>query len=115
MEQNKRKRELTDINEHIEDNELNELVIDMNSISINYNMEILLKIIKKIENLDKKIDDFSKIEIKMEKLNNKMETALIEKDYTIDNLKDEIYQLRNKINDLENLKSKKYSEYDYFN
>jgi hypothetical protein len=115
MEQNKRKREITDINEQYGENELDNLVIDMNSISINYNMEILLKIIKKIENLDKKIDDFSKIEIKMEKLNNKMESALIEKDYIIDNLKDEIYQLRNKINDLENSNSKKYQDYDYFN
>ena len=115
MEENKRKRQTPSRNEEDIDIEYNELVVDLNSISINYNnMDLLLKIIKKMDKLDKKIDDFSKIEIKIEKLDNKMEKSLIEKDYIIDNLKDEIFQLRNKINDLENISSKKYDRYDYF-
>jgi uncharacterized coiled-coil protein SlyX len=77
-------------------------------------MELILKLIKKIDKLDKKIDDFVKIEIKFNKLDEKIDKAITEKDYIIDNLKDEIFSLRNKINDFENNDSKKYSEYDYF-
>ena len=69
MEEHKRKRQTPSKNEEDIDIEYNELVVDLNSISINYNnMDLLLKIIKKMDKLDKKIDDFSKIEIKIEKL-----------------------------------------------
>ena len=81
------------------DNDYNKIIENLNNININdYNF--LLKLIKKIDNLDKKIDNLTKLNFKFETLQKNIDIILIEKDYIIDNLKDEINNLKSDIKDL---------------
>lgn len=95
----KRKRSNA-ICERYEIDDYDELLSDIDKIKIDHNLyETLIKLIKNISNLEKKYDNFSKI--------------LYEKDYVIENLKDEVYQLKIQLNEIENKCEKNYSN-DYF-
>jgi hypothetical protein len=91
-----------------------EIINGLKNITLNQNTyELLLRLTKKMNNIEKKIDDFCKIEIKLDKLYKKMDEMSIEKDYIIDSLKEQVYQLNLDIIELENNNIKKYSN-DYF-
>jgi hypothetical protein len=95
-------------------NNYEDLINNLKNISINQNTnDLLLKLTKRMNDIEKKIDNFVKIEIKIEKLNKKLDEITLEKDYIIDNLKNENMDLKNYIYDLENKNIKIYSN-DYF-
>jgi len=111
----KRRKRSLEINEEEYNLDAIDVIIDnIKEINLNQsNHELMLKLIKKMTIIEKKIDDFIKIETKLEKINKKIDEISSEKDYVIDNLKDEIYNLKNHINEIENKTEKKYSG-DYF-
>lgn len=109
----KRRKRSLEINEY-EEIKINNIVNDLKEINLNNsNNEIMQKMIKKMCIIEKKIDDFVRIEIKLDKLNKKVDDLSTEKDYVIDNLKDEIFNLKSHINEIENKCEKNYSN-DYF-
>ena len=69
----------------------------LNNLYINKNKSILSTLFNKIENLEKKFDNIDKLSIKIDKLEKNIEKMTIEKDYIIDNLKEEIKELRDEI------------------
>jgi len=106
-----RKRKYVDVDEDIcIDYDYNKIIENLNDININDNDDILIRLIKKIDNLDKKIDNLTKLNFKFETLQKNIDIILIEKDYIIDNLKDEINNLKS---DMKDLNIKKNSN-DYF-
>ena len=114
---NKRKRCLT--NNELEYNSDYENVInDINDIKINQNMyDMLIKLSKKIDTLEKKINNFNNLENKIisldkkiENIDKKFDNIFYEKEYIIENLKDEIIYIKSEFNE-----NKNNSKYDYFN
>jgi phage-related tail protein len=77
-----------------------EIINTLNNLNINNNEILLNKILKKITVLEKKIEDIQKIYIKMDNFEKKIEKILIEKDYIIDNLRDELSELRSENKEL---------------
>lgn len=91
-----------------------EIINTLNQLNINSNETVLHKILKKMTGLEKKIDEMQKIYIKMDHFEKKMEKILIEKDYVIDNLKDEIEKLRSDNKELtETVYSSSKNDYFY--
>jgi predicted transcriptional regulator len=91
-----------------------EIINTLNQLNINSNETVLHKILKKMNGLEKKIDEMQKIYIKMDNFEKKMEKILIEKDYVIDNLKDEIEKLRSDNKELtETVYSSSKNDYFY--
>jgi len=93
------------------DNDIMEMMVDMKHIKMNENEQLFSKILKKIEKIENKLEEFIRMEIKLERLNKKLDEIIVEKDYIIDNLKDEIRDLRVRINEVENDNVKKYDDY----
>ena len=99
-----------------EDNKLdsvNNMIKDLNDLKFdNQNKDILLEILKKINILESRFDNFNKLYSKIDIMQKNIEKILVEKDYIIDGLKDEINSLKNDI------KETKYNNenklYNYF-
>jgi hypothetical protein len=86
----------------------------LNDLYINKNKSILSTLFSKIEKLEKKFDNIDKLSIKIDKLEKNIEKMTIEKDYIIDNLKDEIKELRIEINNNSNYDNNhKINDYFY--
>lgn len=91
-----------------------EIINGLKNITLNQNTyELLLKLTKKMSDIEKKIDNFCKVEIKLDKLYKKMDEISTEKDYVIDGLKEQVFELKSHIIELENNDIKNYSN-DYF-
>jgi hypothetical protein len=91
-----------------------EIINGLKNITLNQNTyELLLKLTKKMSDIEKKIDNFCKVEIKLDKLHKKMDEISTEKDYVIDGLKEQVFELKSHIIELENNDIKNYSN-DYF-
>lgn len=88
------------------DTDINNILNSINNLNINNNEELFRKFIKKIELLEKKFEIFHNLNIKIDKLEKNINNILIEKDYVIDNLKDNINSLNNEIKEL------KYKNYE---
>ena len=86
----------------------------LNDLYINKNKSILSTLFNKIDKLEKKFDNIDKISIKIDKLEKNIEKMTIEKDYIIDNLKEEIKELRIEMNTNSNSdNSHKINDYFY--
>ena len=103
--------------EFLEDNnkldEVNNIIKDLNDLKVdNQNKDILLEILKKINILESRFDNFNKLYSKIDIIEKNIDKILIEKDYVIEGLKDKINSLKNDI------KETKYNNenklYDYF-
>ena len=93
--------------------EVNNIIKDLNDLKFdNQNKDILLEILKKINILESKFDNINKLYNKINIMEKNIEKILVEKDYIIDGLKDEINSLKNDI------KETKYNNenklYNYF-
>jgi len=93
--------------------EVNNMIKDLNDLKFdNQNKDILLEILKKINILESRFDNFNKLYSKIDIMQKNIDKILIEKDYVIEGLKDEINSLKNDI------KETKYNNenklYDYF-
>jgi hypothetical protein len=92
---------------------VNNMIKDLNDLKFdNQNKDILLEILKKINILESQFDNFNKLYSKINIMEKNIEKILVEKDYIIDGLKDEINSLKNDI------KETKYNNenklYNYF-
>jgi uncharacterized protein YjcR len=88
--------------EFLENSELNNITKNLNNLKFdNKNEELLLEILKKINKLE---NNFMNIEKNINKI-------LLEKDYIIEELKDEIIALKNEIKDS---KINNDNKYNYF-
>ena len=105
----KRKRNLS---ENTFSDEYEDIICDLAQLNFANNNKMLTEIYKKISIIEKKMDHFDKINIKMEALQKNIERILVEKDYLIDSLKDEIKGLRDEIKYTDN-KSHDNSSYFY--
>ena len=86
----------------------------LNDLYINKNKSILSTLFNKMEKLEKKFDNIDKLSIKIDKLEKNIEKMTIEKDYIIDNLKEEIQELRIEMNTNSNSdNSHKINDYFY--
>lgn len=96
---NKRKRSISD-----------ETVFEHLILNDNNNLELLLEINKKIDLLLKKKEEKENENIinKIEKINSDINRILFEKDYIIENLKNEIKELNYVIKNLDNKKINDY-------
>lgn len=90
----KRKRNLS---EDTFSDEYEEIICDLAQLNFSSNNKMLTEIYKKISILEKKMDHFDKINIKIEALQKNIDKIFVEKDYVIDSLKDEIKGLRDEI------------------
>ena len=93
--------------------EVNNMIKDLNDLKVdNQNKDILLEILKKINILESRFDNVNKLYNKIDIMEKNINKILVEKDYIIDGLKDEINSLKNDI------KETKYNNenklYDYF-
>ena len=84
--------------EEIED-ELKYLNIDSKN-DIDNNNKLLREILHKINNLEKKFEEVGKTNIKIDELKKNIDTSLIEKDYVIDQLKEEVLLLTCDLRDI---------------
>lgn len=103
--------DLNDIKEINEDNDINHndinnILDSINNLNINNNEGLFKDIIKKINSLEKKFDIIDKLNIKIDKLEKSINNILIEKDYVIDTLRDNINDLTSEIKEL------KYKNYE---
>ena len=93
-------------NNNDDDNKIEEpsdyetLLSELNELNINNNKSLVVELIKKIDKLEKYFNEINKINIKIDTMNNNIEKILIEKDYTIDFLKDEISFLKTEIKEI---------------
>jgi archaellum component FlaC len=92
---------------------VNNIIRDLNDLKFdNQNKDILLEILKKINTLENRFDDINKLYNRINIMEKNINKILIEKDYVIEGLKDEINFLKNDI------KETKYNNenklYDYF-
>jgi len=93
--------------------EVNNIIKDLNDLKFdNKNKDILLEILKKINILESRSENINKLYNKIDIIEKNIDKILVEKDYVIDGLRDEINSLRNDI------KETKYNNenklYDYF-
>jgi hypothetical protein len=88
----------------------NNFLSELNELNKNNNKILLLEMFKKVDLLEKKVDELNKINLKIDTLQKNIDKILIEKDYTIENLNNEIHELK------ADIMEKKYSdEYKYGN
>jgi len=88
----------------------NNFLLELNESNNSNNKILLLEMFKKIDLLEKKVDELNKINFKIDTLQKNIDKILIEKDYTVENLNNEIQDLK------ADIMEKKYSdEYKYGN
>lgn len=91
-------------------NNNNNFLLELNELNNSTNKILLLEMFKKVNLLEKKVDELNKINLKIDTLQKNIDKILIEKDYTIENLNNEIHELK------ADIMEKKYSdEYKYGN
>ncbi len=111
---NKRKRYLSNDVEY----DYNSIITNITDLKLNQNIyDLVVKLNKKIDSLEKKINGFNDIENKIINLDKKLhdidkkfDNIFYEKEYIIDNLKDEIIHIKSELSE-----NKNNSKYDYFN
>lgn len=88
---------------------INNIIKDLNDLKVdNQNKDILLEILKKINILESRVDNINKLYNKIDIMEKNIDKILVEKDYVIDGLKDEISYLKETKYNNEN------KLYDYF-
>jgi chromosome segregation ATPase len=95
----------------------NNLLLELNESNNSNNKLLLLELFKKINSLEKKVDELNKINLKMDTLQKSIDKILVEKDYTIENLNDQINELKSEIREknytVEDNSNKKINDYFY--
>jgi len=96
----------------------NNLLLELNESNNSNNKLLLLELFKKINSLEKKVDELNKINLKMDTLQKSIDKILVEKDYTIENLNDQINELKSEIREKQynneyNSSSKTINDYFY--
>ena len=80
-----------------DENDLVDLLNNINKLNIDSNKDLFTKIIKKINDLEKKVETLLMVNIKIDTLKKDIDKILVEKDYVIENLKYEIYDLKDQL------------------
>jgi chromosome segregation ATPase len=114
IQSNKRSRNISSSNNCNDDYEA--IIHNINELNIHSNHTILKNILKKIEKLEKKFEDIDKIHSKLNDMEKNMNKILNEKDYIIENLKDEVSSLKWEIrekSDSDHSHSKSINDYFY--
>jgi hypothetical protein len=95
----------------------NNLLLELNESNNSNNKLLLLELFKKINSLEKKVDELNKVNLKMDALQKSIDKILVEKDYTIENLNDQINELKSEIREknytTEDNSNKKINDYFY--
>ena len=108
---------------HVNDSVFETIIKDINKLKldsqVNNNNDLLQKLFKKVEDLEKNIkknlnqqnlfDEINKLNIKVEKLQKNIEKNLVEKEYTIEHLQNELNILRDELKS--NINEKKDNDY----
>ena len=108
---------------HVNDSVFETIIKDINKLKldsqVNNNNDLLQKLFKKVEDLEKNIkknlnqqnlfDEINKLNIKFEKLQKNIEKNLVEKEYTIEHLQNELNILRDELKS--NIYEKKDNDY----
>lgn len=93
-----------------DDKALVKIINNIKDLNIDTNKELFTKLIKKIDNLEKKVETLFMVNIKIDTLKKDIDKILIEKDYVIENLR---YELNDLKDELKETKLKKNLD-DYF-
>ena len=119
---NENEDSLMEHDEISEENNINyqNLLSELNELNIsnsNSNKLMLSELLKKINIIEKKVDELNKINLKVDTLQKNLDKILIEKDYTIENLYDQITDLKSEIREKnyssEDNSNKKINDYFY--
>ena len=94
---NENKININDEIDNKDDNSLKDILNNINKLNIDTNKYLVIKIINKIDNLEKKVDILSLVNIKIDTLKKDIDKILVEKDYIIENLKYEINDLKDQL------------------
>lgn len=97
----------TNKNENENENDLVDLLNNINKLNIDSNKDLFTKILKRINDLEKKVETLFMVNIKIDTLKKDIDKILVEKDYVIENLKYEISDLKDQLKD--QLKESKYN------
>ena len=73
---------------------IDEIINNLNNLHIKSNSEMLSNLTDKINNLEKKMVSIDRLCIKIDTLEKKIDKISNEKDYVIDGLKDDIFNLK---------------------
>lgn len=79
------------------DTDLLNIQENLTDLNIDVNKKMYETILKKISNLEHKIDDANKLNIKIDKMQKYIDKIFNEKDYVIENLREEINYLKSEI------------------
>jgi RNA binding exosome subunit len=79
------------------DTDLLNIQENLSDLNIDVNKKMYETILKKISNLEHKIDDANKLHIKLDKMQKYIDKIFNEKDYVIENLREEINYLKSEI------------------
>lgn len=119
---NENQDSLVECEENSEENNISyqNLLSELNELNIsnsNSNKLMLSELLKKINIIEKKVDELNKINLKVDALQKNLDKILIEKDYTIENLHDQITDLKSEIREKnyssEDNSNKKINDYFY--
>ena len=86
-------------NQNENENDLLDLLNNINQLNIDSNKDLFTKILKKINDLEKKVETLFMVNIKIDTLKKDIDKILVEKDYVIENLKYEITDLKDQLKD----------------
>jgi seryl-tRNA synthetase len=88
---------IQETNNNKDDNDLVDLLNNINKLNIDSNKDLFTKIIKKISDLEKKVETILMVNVKIDTLKKDIDKILVEKDYVIENLKYEINDLKDQL------------------
>jgi len=98
-----------------DENDITEILNNINKLNIDNSNELFTKILKKISELEKKVETLCMVNIKIDTLKKDIDKILVEKDYVIENLKYEIndlkYQLKESKYESDSISCKKINDY----
>ena len=80
-----------------DDKALVKIINNIKDLNIDTNKELFTKLIKKIDNLEKKVETLFMVNIKIDTLKKDIDKILIEKDYVIENLRYELNDLKDEL------------------
>jgi len=86
-------------NKNENENDLVDLLNNINKLNIDSNKDLFTKILKKINDLEKKVETLFMVNVKIDTLKKDIDKILVEKDYVIENLKYEITDLKDQLKD----------------
>jgi hypothetical protein len=100
LNNNIRKMNITDKTNNNEiDKDFGDILNNINKLNIDTNKDLYAKIIKKIDDLEKKVDTLSMVNVKIDSLKKHIDKIFVEKDYVIENLRYEVNDLKEQIKD----------------